>query len=163
MQKTAGPKKFSFYPISRIDGVKTCKNWFLSKTLEVEAFVWSLFFFVSMFLCFFVPGSLCFDVSLFLCFCSYVSLYLDFIVSMFLCFCASLFLCLFASLFLCFLVSLFLCLNFAKVHINLCLFTSTLSQNFFSISRMLSIYVIKRLVISWYAPHIWHSWNVFDP
>ena len=80
MQKTAGPKKFSFYPISRIDGVKTCKNWFLSKSLEVEASVWSLFFFVSMFLCFFVPGSLCFDVSLFLCFCSYVSLYLDFIV-----------------------------------------------------------------------------------
>ena len=121
MQKTAGPKKFSFYPISRIDGVKTCKNWFLSKSPEVEASVWSLFFFVSMFLCFFVPWSLCFDVSLFLCFCSYVSLYLDFIVSMFLCFCASLFLCLFASLFLCFLVSLFLCLNFAKVHINLCL------------------------------------------
>merc|ERR1719378_1553125 len=104
-KKTAGPKKFSFYPISRIDGVKTCKNWFLSKSLEVEASVWSLFFFVFMFLCFFVPRSLCFDVSLFLCFCSYVSLYLDFIVSMF----------------LCFLVSLFLCLNFAKVHINLCL------------------------------------------
>ena len=128
MQKTAGPKKFSFYPISRIDGVKTCKNWFLSKSLEVEASVWSLFFFVSMFLCFFVPGSLCFDVSLFLCFCSYVSLYLDFIVSMFLCLCASLFLCLFASLFLCFLVSLFLCLNFAKVHINLCLFCMKLGH-----------------------------------
>ena len=128
MQKTAGPKKFSFYPISHIDGVKTCKNWFLSKILEVEAFVWSLFFFVSMFLCFFVPRSLCFDVSLFLCFCSYVSLYLDFIVSMFLCLCASLFLCLFASLFLCFLVSLFLCLNFAKVHINLCLFQMALNS-----------------------------------
>ena len=45
-------------------------------------------------------------------------------------------------------------------------FTSTLSHlwnHFFSISRMLSIYVIKQLVISWYAPHIWHSWNVFDP
>ena len=110
MQKTAGPKKFSFYLISRIDGVKTCKNWFLSKSLEVEASVWSLFFFVSMFLCFFVPRSLCFDVSLFLCFCSYVSLYLDFIVSMFLCFCASLFLCLFASLFLCFLFLGFLSL-----------------------------------------------------
>ena len=128
MQKTAGPEKFSFYLISRIDGVKTCKNWFLSKSLEVEASVWSLFFFVSMFLCFFVPGSLCFDVSLFLCFCSYVSLYLDFIVSMFLCLCASLFLCLFASLFLCFLVSLFLCLNFVKVHINLCLFGMKLDQ-----------------------------------
>ena len=116
MQKTAGPKKFSFYPISRIDGVKTCKNWFLSKSLEVEASVWSLFFFVSMFLCFIVPGSLCFDVSLFPCFCFYVSLYLGFIVSigfivsMFLCFCASLFLCLFASLFLCFLFLGFLSL-----------------------------------------------------
>ena len=128
MQKNAGPKKFSFYLISRIDGVKMCKNWFLSKSLEIEASVWSLFFFVSMFLCFFVPGSLCFDVSLFLCFCSYVSLYLDFNVSMFLCLCASLFLCLFGSLFLCFLVSLFLCLNFAKVHINLCLFSMKLGS-----------------------------------
>ena len=108
MQKTAGPEKFSFYLISRIDGVKARKNWFLSKSLEFVASVWYLCFFVSMFLCFFVPWSLCSDVSLFLCFMflySYVSLYLGFIVSTILCFCALLFLCLFASLFLCFFVS----------------------------------------------------------
>ena len=32
-------KKFSFYLISRIDGVKTCKNWFLRQFLEFEASV----------------------------------------------------------------------------------------------------------------------------
>ena len=41
MQKTAGPKKFSFYLILRIDGVKTCKNWYLSPFLEFEALVWT--------------------------------------------------------------------------------------------------------------------------
>ena len=46
-------------------------------------------------------------------------------------------------------------------------FTSTLCHlwNHFLVSQecCLSTYVIKQLVISWYAPHIWHSWNVFDP
>ena len=40
MQKTAGPKKFSFYLISHIDGVKTCKNSFLGQILKFEASVW---------------------------------------------------------------------------------------------------------------------------
>ena len=39
MQKTVGPEKFSFYLISRIDDVKTCKNWFLRQFLEFEASV----------------------------------------------------------------------------------------------------------------------------
>ena len=39
MQKTAGSKKFSFYLISRIDGVKTCKNWFLRHFFEFEVSV----------------------------------------------------------------------------------------------------------------------------
>ena len=39
MQKTAGPEKFSFYLILRIDDVKTCKNWFLGQFLEFEASV----------------------------------------------------------------------------------------------------------------------------
>jgi len=38
-KKTAGSKKFSFYLISRIVGVKTCKNWFLREFLEFEASV----------------------------------------------------------------------------------------------------------------------------
>ena len=120
MQKTAGPEKFSFYLISRIDGVKTRKNWFLSKSLEFEASVWSLCFFVSLFLCFFVSWSLCFDVSLFLWFCSFlctlVSLFRCFFlsifhVSVFLCFCIPMFLCTLLSFFRCFFVSvpMFLC------------------------------------------------------
>ena len=40
MQKTAGPEKFSFYLISRIDDVKTWKNWFLRQFLEFEASVY---------------------------------------------------------------------------------------------------------------------------
>ena len=40
MQKTAGSKKFSFYLISHIDGVKTCKNSFFGQFLEFEASVW---------------------------------------------------------------------------------------------------------------------------
>ena len=39
MQKTAGPKKFSFYLILRIDGVKTCKKRCLGQFLEFEALV----------------------------------------------------------------------------------------------------------------------------
>ena len=145
MQKTAGPEKFSFYLISRIDGVKTRKNWFLSKSLEFEASVWSLCFFVSMFLCFFLAWSVCFYVSLFLCFGSFVSFYPGLFVSMFLsfylsCFYIPMFLCFFASFFvsfvssclLCFSVCFFLCcydslflrLDLAEVHISLCLFSS---------------------------------------
>ena len=106
MQKTAGPEKFSFYLISRIDGVKTRKNWFLSKSLEFEASVWSLCFFVSMFLCFFLAWSVCFYVSLFLCFGSFVSFYPGLFVSMFLSFYLS---CFYIPMFLCTLLSLFRC------------------------------------------------------
>ena len=112
MQKTAGPEKFSFYLISRIDGVKTCKNWFLSKSLEFEASVWSLCCFVFMFLCFFAPWSLCLYVSLFRCFflsMFHLSIFLCFYVPWFHCFSDSLFL-FFVSLALCFFASVFLCL-----------------------------------------------------
>ena len=37
--KNRRSKKFSFYLISRIDGVKTCKNWFSRQFLEFEAYV----------------------------------------------------------------------------------------------------------------------------
>ena len=39
--KNRRSKKFSFYFISHIDGVKRCKNWFLSQLLEFIGSVWS--------------------------------------------------------------------------------------------------------------------------
>ena len=132
MQKTAGPEKFSFYLISRIDDVKTRKNWFLSKSLEFEASVWSLCFFVSMFVCFFVPRSLCSDVSLFCLFMFHVSIFLCFFIPWFHCFKDSLFLRSFVSLSLCFFASLFLCLF--CVFVSFCVFWTFARERSYKIS-----------------------------
>ena len=125
MQKTAGPEKFSFYLISRIDAVKMRKNWFLSKSLEFEASAWSLCFIVSMFLCFFYVGLF---VSMFLCFYGSVPMFLCTLVSLFRClflsiFHVSIFLCFFVPCFFSSDVSLLLCLcSYASLF--LCFFFS---------------------------------------
>lgn len=107
-------QKIPFYPISRFDGVKTCKHWFLGQFLKFEASLWSLWFFVSMFLCSyvsFVPWFFLFWLfffSMFQCspfFCTFFS-FQCFFVSMFH---VSLYLGFFGLMFLCFFVLMVLC------------------------------------------------------